>query len=221
MTKRVLIVDNEGVRLNRSIEYGDQAELKARNIQNLRRSLENIGADEIFVVYHADVSPEVIANLNPSHVILSGRFSAWEAETLAQEYKEELELIHSTTIPTLGICAGFQLMAFAYGAAVDAMKSDGGLRREEGFQTCTVAAKIPLFRDMRARWNVREEHGDEVKNVPKEFNLAASSSLCKVQVISHKDKPMVGVQFHPELYTAENPAGRQILDNFLNQYHTI
>ena len=33
--------------------------------------------------------------------------------------------------------------------------------------------------------------------------------------MQHNERPLFGVQFHPELFDEEHPEGRKILENFL------
>jgi GMP synthase (glutamine-hydrolysing) len=48
------------------------------------------------------------------------------------------------------------------------------------------------------------------------FKATASNETCPIQAMQHEEKPLFGVQFHPELFDQEHPDGRQVLENFLN-----
>jgi GMP synthase (glutamine-hydrolysing) len=50
--------------------------------------------------------------------------------------------------------------------------------------------------------------------LPAELELLASSKECKVQMIKHRDRPLYGTQFHPEIYDDEHPHGKTLLQNF-------
>src|SRR5437588_718377 len=44
----------------------------------------------------------------------------------------------------------------------------------------------------------------------------APNEVSPIQAMQHISRPLFGVQFHPELFDAEHPHGRIILENFLN-----
>jgi GMP synthase (glutamine-hydrolysing) len=54
-----------------------------------------------------------------------------------------------------------------------------------------------------------------VEQLPLGFRRTASNETCSIQAIEHSDRPVFGVQFHPELFDGEHPDGQKILDNFL------
>ena len=43
----------------------------------------------------------------------------------------------------------------------------------------------------------------------------AASEACAIQAMRHSARPLYGVQFHPERYSAAHPDGRTIVANFL------
>ncbi len=57
-------------------------------------------------------------------------------------------------------------------------------------------------------------HNDEVKTVPEGFVVTASSESCPHEAISCIDRPIYGVQFHPEVENTEY--GPEIFQNFLD-----
>ena len=72
----------------------------------------------------------------------------------------------------------------------------------------------PLFAGLPEVINVRESHYCEVKQLPGDFRLLASNDNCHLQAMGHQQRPIYGVQFHPELYTDHYPDGRRVLSNF-------
>jgi GMP synthase (glutamine-hydrolysing) len=97
-----------------------------------------------------------------------------------------LRAAHSRQLPVIGICLGAQLIAHALGGKVGPMADESGNPRSEwGFhpisinpvgQVETMLAGIP--------WNASQfcAHGQEVKQLPPESTLLASSKQCKVQI---------------------------------------
>ena len=59
-------------------------------------------------------------------------------------------------------------------------------------------------------------HCDEVKELPPDFRLTATNETCPIQAMEHTSQPIFGVQFHPELFDDEHPAGRRVVENFLD-----
>ena len=69
-----------------------------------------------------------------------------------------------------------------------------------------------LFEGLAPEIDVWSSHKDEVKTVPEEFEVLASSNLCDVESFKHKDKDVYGIQFHPEVH--HTPKGEVIFNNF-------
>jgi len=77
----------------------------------------------------------------------------------------------------------------------------------------------PLFEGLKPQPVVYELHSWEVKSAPDGFCILAESDMCRIQAIAHKDAPLFGTQFHPELYDDAHPDGRRILENFFQIAH--
>jgi len=72
----------------------------------------------------------------------------------------------------------------------------------------------PLFRGLPRQFMAREIHRHEVKVLPKDFVLLASTPAVRVQAYRHVSRPIYGTQFHPEAYIESYPAGKTLLHNF-------
>lgn len=197
------IVGSEDVGLSRGLY----------NIPNLKSVLTEISGCEVMQIHHTQLASA--KNFAPDYLFLSGRFTAWDNDGLDDEYKEVLELLRTTKLPTFGICAGLQLIGRAYGARIAPMADISG---EHGFTELTVCGEHALLRGLGKSFSCMELHCDEVCSLPDGFDLLASTDKCGVQMILHKDKPMVGTQFHPELTNDRIHDGLQILRNFFALY---
>lgn len=111
-------------------------------------------------------------------------------------------------IPILGICAGHQYIAKYFGGKVEVSKTP-----EFGKSEMVVLNGDTLFSKVPKKSVIWESHNDEVTTIPKDFIPLARSDSCKVQAIKHKDKPLYGLQFHPEVEHTEY--GEQIFKNFI------
>jgi GMP synthase (glutamine-hydrolysing) len=168
--------------------------------------------------FHA-VSLERVVSLRASHIILSGQSHPW-ADYSPESLAGVFEVIKKAPQPILGVCGGHQQMALAFGAPVDLMgrvtpgEGYDGAKRERGFFPIETT-RNGLFKNLPPSITVWHSHFDEVKELPKGFHRTASNESCPIQAMQHNDRPLFGVQFHPELFDQEHPEGRKIIENFL------
>ena len=130
----------------------------------------------------------------------------------------EKEFYREVERPTLGICFSHQVMAEAYGGMSD---------KAAGYELCRGAVKVhvdtscPLYEGLDDEVFVSAVHGDEVVEVPGEFEVDAYSDICAVEGMHHREKPLYAVQFHPERASLVEQAGHsnddgyRMLENFL------
>ena len=182
----------------------------------LGRMLEGV---EILTEPYHSVSLKRINSLNPTHIILSGQSHPWtkySAESLAGVS----EVIKKARQPILGVCGGHQQIALVYGAPVDLMErlepGEGyeGARRERGYFPVENSG-TGIFKDLPKQITVWHSHCDEVKQLPRGFRCTASNEACAIQAMEHTQRPLFGVQFHPELFDDAHPDGQKVLQNFL------
>ena len=116
--------------------------------------------------------------------------------------------ILSMGIPVLGICYGLQLMITQNGGNVT-HKGQG----EYGSAKIHTVDESPLLKKIENESQVWMSHGDEIDSLGNGFEIIAKSSNDVIAAIHHKDQPLYGVQFHPEvMHTLE---GETIISNFL------
>jgi GMP synthase (glutamine-hydrolysing) len=174
---------------------------------------------EILTEPFGSVSLDRVRDISPSHIILSGQSHPW-ADYAAESLRGVFEVIHQASQPILGVCGGHQQIALAYGAPVDLMERLGpaegylGAKRERGYYPVETTG-TGIFRELPGEIIVWHSHCDEVKELPPAFNRTASNETCKIQAMEHENRPLFGVQFHPELFNEEFPAGQHIIEHFL------
>ena len=119
----------------------------------------------------------------------------------------------SFDIPLLGICYGMQLISDAFGAAVGA-----GVQGEYGRTRITVERPAGLLKSFTSgeETTVWMSHGDSVGGVPKGFQALAHSENGVLSAIGHEERPIFGVQFHPEVVHTER--GKDMLRSFVFDY---
>lgn len=113
---------------------------------------------------------------------------------------------HGTAV--MGICYGQQLIAHEMGGVVRK-----GERGEYGLAHLNQVRPHPLFEGLNGDSQIWMNHRDLVETVPEGFEVLAASETIDVAAMAHRDRPVVAVQFHPEV--AHTRQGRQILSNFL------
>jgi GMP synthase (glutamine-hydrolysing) len=175
---------------------------------------------EILIEPFGDVSLKRVKDLKPSHIILSGQSHPWH-DYSAESLSGVFEVIRQASQPILGVCGGHQQIALAYGAEVDLMErlepGEGynGAKRERGYYEVETTG-VGIFGDLDKQITVWHSHCDEVKALPPAFDRTASNRTCLIQAMQHQSRPVFGVQFHPELFNEEFPAGRRVIENFLS-----
>lgn len=163
-------------------------------------------------IYPFDVSEDAIKDFKPSGIILSGGPESVPEPGSPRAPKCVFEM----EIPVLGICYGMQTMADQFGGRVQ-----GSDVHEFGYAQIKVEAENALFKNIRDHvdddgkglLDVWMSHGDKVVDLPDEFELMASTPSCPIAGMKHKDKPLFGIQFHPEV--THTLQGKRIFEHFL------
>jgi GMP synthase (glutamine-hydrolysing) len=113
-------------------------------------------------------------------------------------------------MPILGICYGMQLLSHHFGGTLKASGS-----REYGKAYLQVKESCPLFEGLKPdeKSIVWMSHADHVDGLPDGFYTVAQSEDLPYAAIAHHEKPLYGLQFHPEVVHSEK--GQTIISNFL------
>ena len=111
-------------------------------------------------------------------------------------------------IPLLGICYGMQTLAEQMGGQV--VSAD---QKEFGHAELKVHMESILFSDLDKTLNVWMSHGDQVQDLPDNFELVASTATAPIAAMQHSSKPIYAIQFHPEVTHTEE--GQIVLNNFI------
>jgi len=178
------------------LDFGSQyTQLIARMVRSLNVYCE---------IVPFSVSSAILKEKNPKALILSGSPASvtTEGAPIPDLYIWEMG------IPILGICYGMQLIISHFGGEVS--KAD---KKEYGRAILKLANDSDLFDGMADKETVWMSHGDEAKSLPASFHRLAYTENAEFAAITHKEKPIYALQFHPEV--AHTPNGRQILSNFL------
>ncbi|MBS1761478.1 MAG: glutamine-hydrolyzing GMP synthase [Bacteroidetes bacterium] len=110
--------------------------------------------------------------------------------------------------PVLGICYGAQLTAKLYGGNVE--KSD---KREYGRANLKISKFEKLFSGIPESSQVWMSHSDSITQIPKDFEILATTSDIPIAAFRSVKKELYGLQFHPEVF--HSTEGKRIIKNFL------
>jgi GMP synthase (glutamine-hydrolysing) len=145
-----------------------------------------------------------IRRLKPAGIILSGGPASVSEKGAPRIRREVLDL----GVPILGICYGMQLLVHLLGGEVKPQQSS-----EYGRATLRHDSADPLLIKMPKRDTVWMSHNDAAVRLPKEWKTLASTDGCEQAVVRHTQRPLYGLQFHPEVHHTRH--GELILRNFV------
>ncbi|MFQ5818679.1 MAG: glutamine-hydrolyzing GMP synthase [Candidatus Heimdallarchaeota archaeon] len=111
-------------------------------------------------------------------------------------------------IPMLGLCYGHQLIVHMAGGTVEPAK-----QREYGIAYVTIDKPVGVLKGVGGKEKVWMSHGDTVFGLPAGYEILAHSENCPVAAFRHQEKPIYGLQWHPEVVHTEK--GMQMLHNFI------
>ncbi len=172
-----------------------------------RRIRENGVYSEI-VPY--DISPEEVKalnqKLNVKGLILSGGPSSVYEPNAPKINPRILEM----NLPILGLCYGHQLLAQLTNGKVEPAAC-----KEYGTTQVAIDKPVGVLEGLNEKEKVWMSHGDTVFSLPPEFEELAHTESCPVAAFRHKDKPIYGLQWHPEVIHTKN--GARMLHNFIFQ----
>lgn len=166
------------------------------------------------VLRYMDVDTKIVPNTTPfadiidvDGLVLSG--GSPSVATEADAMGNNGDFLDRATFPIFGICAGMQFTCEHFGARL-------GPADNPEFSKVDLSIKdhSGIFRGIPDEITVWASHNDEVKDVPKGFELTASSPTCPIEAVRCKDRPIYAVQFHPEVEHTEY--GEQMFQNFVD-----
>jgi len=198
-----------------------------------QQRFEELSGEPCLLVRYKRVNPRLLAELAPTAVVMSGFGRSFE--TFDRKHLVGVnDAVKRATCPILGICGSHQLNAMFHTLDIRKVTQfedlpmrklrpgepdlypayHPGYFKETGFHHIRTVQDDPLFRGFEETLFCLESHYCEVKTLPREFTVLASTDECRVQAYRHRNKPLYGVQFHPEGYTDAYPDGKTLLENF-------
>ncbi len=150
-------------------------------------------------------------------VLLTGSYNMLSQDDTIQQYSQVIKLIQEFNKPMFGICFGHQLIASLYGFTTGPLNHpDDNIEDEKAILLRLTAPYDLINSDSILAY---ETHHQEIKYIPeydKEFQIYASSEVCKIQLVKHKTRALYGAQFHPE-----NPTNPEALKQGIAMIHNF
>ena len=180
------------------VDFGAQyAQLIARRVREAGVYSE--------LVPHSMPVDEILAK-DPKAIILSGGpASVFEPGAPTIDTK-----VFESGVPVLGICYGFQVMAYELGGKVD--KAALG---EYGKTSATIDDADGILADSPAEQTTWMSHGVAVEQAPAGFEGLAHTEGAPVAAMADESRKLYGVQWHPEV--KHSPLGQKLIENFLHR----
>ena len=178
---------------------------------NLVQQLERLAGERLRVVRNDEFEPAALLAEKPKAIVISpGPGTPARAGRC-------IELIRANTrgdrsIPLLGVCLGHQAIAEAFGAKV--------VRGElpvHGKVSEVRHSEVNLFAGCPHPMHTARYHSLVVarETLPEFLQIDAETDDGAIMAISHRERPIFGIQFHPESYGTAG--GDRLIENFLSE----
>lgn len=171
---------------------------------NLVQAMGELGAD-LCVVRNDKISLDEIRGMQPSHIVISPGPGNPDDGGISLDVLSQLD----TDTPILGVCLGHQCIGQAYGGNVIRAP-----RLMHGKISQIYHKGDLMFTGVPSPFDATRYHSLIVEEpIPSALTVTAFTDAGEVMGLRHRERPILGVQFHPEsILTTYGP---RILQNFL------
>lgn len=174
---------------------------------NLYQLIGKVSGLEPIVIKNDEMTYDEILNLDFDNVIISPGPGSPDKE---KDFGVCKDIIEKLDKPILGICLGHQGIYYYHGGKV--------VRAEEpmhGRQSSVNHNGKGLFKGIKNNFTVTRYHSLTCQDQElDDIEIDARTPEGIVMGISHKTKPIYGLQFHPESIASE--CGEELINNFIN-----
>ena len=155
---------------------------------------------------------DYLAALAPDGILLSGGNDIGSAP--ARDALERAALDHAAArgLPVLGLCRGMQFVNHYQG---------GGLRTVPGHTAARHRIHGPLVGEYGREVNSYHDYGLLEADLGDAFEAVAWADDGVVEALRHRERPWLGIMWHPERDTPVAPADRLLVITHLNRLSVI
>jgi GMP synthase-like glutamine amidotransferase len=168
-------------------------------------ALNAIGVEYELVSGSSTVLPSMLDAFS-GIILTGGDVHVFEPGHLAM-VSLDTQVLDRAAVPVLGICLGHQLIAHHFGATIQPLPQP--VDRDEFIE---IVSPNALFARLPRRFRVRMARDDAVVGIGGPLVRLARSTIGDYEAIRHRDRPIYGLQFHPE---ASGAAGLTVIENFI------
>ncbi len=140
----------------------------------------------------------------PKALILSGG-----PQSVFNDKNDYSFIFNRSGLPILGICYGMQLLGKVFGGFVEK-----GISGEYGHTNVNLKGEFSIS-NCPTTFSVWMSHSDHISKLPTNFETIIETQNGFIGGIKHLDKPIMGLQFHPEVEHSEH--GLDILNYFYTE----
>ncbi|MCB0112935.1 MAG: aminodeoxychorismate/anthranilate synthase component II [Caldilineaceae bacterium] len=163
-------------------------------------------ANEIRVWRNDEIDVEELADLKPSHIVISPGPGTPEKDS---GISNDVIRVLGETTPILGVCLGQQCIGHVFGGEVVRAP-----RLMHGKVSPVLHKGTGVFAGLPSPFTATRYHSLIVQEpLPADLEATAFTAEGELMGLKHRTKPIYGVQFHPESILTEH--GKDILRNFL------
>ncbi len=155
-----------------------------------------------------DITTGEIKTLNQKHNVKGLILSGGPSSVYASNAPRLDPKILKENLPLLGLCYGHQLIAQMTNGKVEPASC-----KEYGITQVKIDKPEGVLEGLNKKERVWMSHGDTVFAVSSQYEVLAHTESCPVAAFKHKEKPIYGLQWHPEVIHTEN--GMLMLRNFI------
>lgn len=169
------------------------------------QQIDRLAGRESRVIRNDEFDPEAVLRERPAGIVISpGPGTPGRAGRV-------IDLIRANrSIPLLGVCLGHQALGEAFGAQVvrGELPVHGKVtavrhRSERLFAGCPTPMMTARYHSLIV----------ERTTLPAVFDVDAESEDGVIMALSHRERPLYGIQFHPESFGTS--CGDMLITNFL------
>ncbi|MFZ4712352.1 MAG: glutamine-hydrolyzing GMP synthase [Bacteriovoracaceae bacterium] len=176
------------------VDFGSQyTQLILRKLRELKYSSE---------IMTPEMALEEIKHKKPKAIILSGG-----PQSVFEDKTDYSSLFQDAALPILGVCYGMQLIGQFFQGKVEKGQvgeyGEATIHFENSFKLAGVPEKFKVWMS----------HADHVSVLPQGFETILKSHNGLLAGIRSKDRPVLGLQFHPEVVHSEY--GSEVIHYFL------
>jgi GMP synthase-like glutamine amidotransferase len=196
---------------------------------------EDLTGSPVLVQHFTQVTLDLVKAAGVRCIFIMGSAARWpdiDADDLDGLYRTVME----ADIPIHGACFGHQLLGaffngdYPWSGDIPTLKRMRKLRPREpdtnpsgnypgwfferGVQPVEILIDDPVFEGIPNPAMLSEAHYWEVTKLPPGFVHLARTDECEIQAMRHRERPVYGTQFHPEVWYDIYQHGKRFMTNF-------